>query len=183
MLSHYYRDKPNCIAKIEKILTANGRINPRVKVEIRWFYRQEDAIGGRKSFHGTKELFSSDHVDTQSVDTIVEKCNVYSMDEYNNLDKVEENDFFCRFEYQRLTGAFSPESITVYCRCEMPENPDREMIDCENCGDRFHPACLDMTAEMAKQLNHFICQPCLSAMEMVKKSKIIYPVATAGAFW
>jgi hypothetical protein len=34
-----------------------------VQVRVSWFYRPEEAHGGRKAFHGEKELFTSDHYD------------------------------------------------------------------------------------------------------------------------
>lgn len=42
----------------------------------------------------------------------------------------------------------------------MPYNPDDLMVQCESCSDWFHPACIEMTAEEAKRLDHFFCQNC-----------------------
>eukprot|EP00250_Pteridium_aquilinum_P004817 c15015_g1_i1 orf=249-539(+) len=55
------------VGRVEK-LWADGRNN--VKVDVRWYYRPEESKGGRRQFHGSKELFLSDHIDTQSADTI-----------------------------------------------------------------------------------------------------------------
>ncbi|KAI9072902.1 hypothetical protein K1719_045147 [Acacia pycnantha] len=37
---------------------------------------------------------------------------------------------------------------------EMPYNPDDLMVQCGNSSDWFHPACIDMTVEEAKGLEH-----------------------------
>lgn len=38
--------------------------------------------GGRKSFHGERELYSSDHLDEINSATVIGKCIVHTMDEY-----------------------------------------------------------------------------------------------------
>lgn len=60
-------DKPPYIAKVEKI---EGDSRGNVKVRVRWYYRPEESMSGRKQFHGQKEVFLSDHYDVQSADTI-----------------------------------------------------------------------------------------------------------------
>jgi hypothetical protein len=44
-----------------------------VKARVIWYYGPEETIGGRKPFHGRKELFLSDDVDSQSADTILDR--------------------------------------------------------------------------------------------------------------
>ncbi|KAL9272612.1 Chromatin remodeling protein EBS-like protein [Drosera capensis] len=149
--------KPSYIARVEK-LVSDARGN--VRVHVRWYYRPEESIEGRRQFHGSKEVFLSDHFDVQSADTIEGKCTVYSFKSYTKLESVGNEDFFCRFEYNSKTGSFTPDRVAVYCKCEMPYNPDDLMVQCEECSDWFHPACIDMTAEEAKRLDHFFCQTC-----------------------
>ncbi|KNA18810.1 hypothetical protein SOVF_066500 [Spinacia oleracea] len=148
------------VARVERIESDSRGTNARVHV--RWYYRPEESIGGRRQFHGSKELFLSDHFDVQSADTIEGKCTVHSFKSYTKLDAVGNDDFFCRFEYNCSTGAFTPDRVAVYCKCEMPYNPDDLMVQCESCSDWFHPACIEMTAEEAKRLDHFFCQNCSS---------------------
>ncbi|KAJ6766034.1 CHROMATIN REMODELING PROTEIN SHL [Salix purpurea] len=150
--------KPSYVAKIE-LIESRGH---SVRVHVRWYYRPEDSIGGRRQFHGSKEVFQSDHYDTQSADTIEGKCTVHSFKNYTTLDVVGNDDFFCRFEYNSSSGAFNPESVAVYCKCEMPYNPDDLMVQCEGCSDWFHPACIEMSAEEANRLGHFFCEKCSS---------------------
>ncbi|KAK9165409.1 hypothetical protein Scep_000600 [Stephania cephalantha] len=145
------------VARVEKI-EADAR--GQVKVRVRWYYRPEESIGGRRQFHGSKEVFLSDHYDVQSADTIEGKCVVHTFKSYTKLDAVGNEDYFCRFEYNSATGGFNPDRVAVYCKCEMPYNPDDLMVQCEGCADWFHPSCIEMAAEDAKKLEHFFCLSC-----------------------
>ncbi|CAL0310180.1 unnamed protein product [Lupinus luteus] len=119
------RDKLPYVARVDKIEHDNRN---SVKVSIRWYYRPEDSIGGRREFHGTNELFLSDHRDVQSAHTIEGKCVVHPFDDYIKLKKAGSEDYFCRFEYMATAGTFTPDSVAVYCKCEMPYNPDVFMM-------------------------------------------------------
>ncbi|KAF3634397.1 putative salt tolerance-like protein-like [Capsicum annuum] len=202
--------KPSYVAKVEKIESDSRGGN--VKVHVRWYYRPEESLGGRRQFHGSKELFMSDHRDIQSADTIEGKCMVHTFKSYTKLDAVGNDDFFCRFEYNSATGSFIPDRVAVYCKCEMPYNPDDLMVQCESCSDwyvlscietlvlegcqgvgeavelntanswspfltefKFHPACIDMTPEEARRLDHFFCQNCSSE----DQKKLLNPHATS----
>lgn len=103
-------DKPPYVARVEKI-EADHRNN--MKVHIRWYYRPEESIGGRRQFHGAKELFLSDHFDVQSAHTIEGKCIVHSFKNYTKLENVGAEDYFCRFEYKAATGGFTPDRVAV----------------------------------------------------------------------
>jgi hypothetical protein len=103
-------DRPPYVAKLEE-LEEDSKKNVRVRV--RWYYRPEDSIGGRRQFHGTKEVFLSDHWDTQSVDTIEDKCTVHTFRNYTKLESVGNDDYFCRFEYKASTGGFTPDRVAV----------------------------------------------------------------------
>ncbi|CAM6109893.1 unnamed protein product [Calypogeia fissa] len=152
-------DKPPYVARIEKI-ESDSRSN--VKVRVRWYYRPEESMGGRRQFHGQKELFLSDHYDIQSADTIEGKCIVHSFKAYTKLDSVGTDDYFCRFEYKASTGGFTPDRVAVYCTCEMPYNPDDLMVQCEQCKDWFHPTCMNISAEQVKKMEQFVCPECSS---------------------
>lgn len=103
-------DKPPYVARVEKI-EADHRSN--MKVRVRWYYRPEESIGGRRQFHGAKELFLSDHFDVQSAHTIEGKCIVHTFKNYTKLENVGTEDYFCRFEYKAATGSFTPDRVAV----------------------------------------------------------------------
>ncbi|XP_047337079.1 chromatin remodeling protein EBS-like [Impatiens glandulifera] len=104
-----------------------------VTVQLRWYYRPEDSNGGRKLFHGEKELFLSDHYEFQSAYTVQGKCMVHSFKNYTKLERVGAKDYYCRFEYKSAIGLFLPIRVRVYCKCQIPENPDHFMVQCEEC--------------------------------------------------
>ncbi|CAL5064553.1 unnamed protein product [Urochloa decumbens] len=103
-------DKPPYVARVER-MESDGRGG--VRVRCRWYYRPEEAKGGRRPFHGAKELFLSDHFDTQSAHTIEDKCIVHSFKNYTKLDNVGPEDFYCRFDYKAATGAFTPDRVAI----------------------------------------------------------------------
>ncbi|KAL3625096.1 hypothetical protein CASFOL_031764 [Castilleja foliolosa] len=142
------------VARIEKIESDNRN---NVKVHVRWYYRPEEALGGRRPFHGAKELFLSDHYDMQSAHTIEGKCVIHTFKDYTKLENVGPEDYYCRFEYKPATGAFLPDRVAVYCKCEMPYNPDDLMIQCEECKDWYHPNCVNLTIEVVQHMDRFVC--------------------------
>ncbi|KAK7317727.1 hypothetical protein RJT34_02194 [Clitoria ternatea] len=143
-----------CVEKFEKDNKNN------VKVHLRWYYRPEEV--GRRKFHGVKELFLSNHYEVHSAQTIEGKCMVHSFNDYTSLENVGDKDYFCRFKYNAFTKAFTPNRVVVYCKCEMPYNPDELMVQCEDCEDWYHPACVSMSDEEAKKIENFICSECSS---------------------
>jgi hypothetical protein len=68
------------VVKIERI-EADGQ-EANIKVHVRWYYRAEEYIGGWGQFHGSEEVFLSDHYDMQSADTI--EGNIFSAHSFHN---------------------------------------------------------------------------------------------------
>ncbi|KAK1353439.1 Chromatin remodeling protein EBS [Heracleum sosnowskyi] len=129
-------------------------------VTVRWYYWPEEASGGRKQFHGAKELFLSDHYDFQSTNTIEGKCIVHSFKEYTKLEVVGDEDYYSGFEYKARAKEFTHNYVSVYCNCEMPHNPDDMMMQCDKCKDWFHPGCVKITSAQGKRLSNYICDEC-----------------------
>ncbi|KAL6529649.1 hypothetical protein OROGR_015272 [Orobanche gracilis] len=167
-------DKVPYVANVERIEADHRNY---VKVGVRWYYRPEESLGGRRQFHGAKELFLSDHYDVQSTHTIEGKCIVHSFKNYTKLENVGTEDYFCRFEYKAAIGGFTPDRVAVYCKCEIPYNPDDLMVQCEGCKDWFHPSCMGMAIEEAKKLERFLCSDCSSDDE-IKRSMNSFPVSS-----
>jgi len=130
------------------------------RVRVSWFYRPEEAHGGRKAFHGEKELFTSDHNDWVAADSIEHKVAIHTLKAYQALPQVGEADYFSRFLYKASTGEFKPDRVPVYCLCEMPYNPDLFMVECEGCSEWFHPECLQLTENQVSKMPHMICSEC-----------------------
>ncbi|KAL7088598.1 hypothetical protein ACP275_13G137200 [Erythranthe tilingii] len=156
------------VALVEKIEAENLT---DVNVRVRWYYRPEETGAGRKQFHGAKELFLSDHYDIQSADTIEGKCTIHTFENYTKLANARPQDYYYRFEYKTASGDIVPDKVRVYCKCGLPYNPDQLMIQCDECKNWYHPGCIDMTIEQAKQLNRFVCSDHFSDDDDAKKPR------------
>ena len=144
------------IARIHEV----RKTGKSLRLYVSWFYRPEEARGGRKGFHGEKELFQSDHFDWVTPSAVNGKCNVHSLREYQSLDQVKEFDFFARFSYLAARSEFKPDRVPVYCLCEMTFNPDLFMIECEGCEEWHHPECVHLTRDEVEKMAHFVCAEC-----------------------
>uniref|UniRef100_A0A0D9WWD2 BAH domain-containing protein n=1 Tax=Leersia perrieri TaxID=77586 RepID=A0A0D9WWD2_9ORYZ len=141
------------VARVEEI-EVSGAQDTNMKFKVRWYYSPEEAIGGQRPFHGSKEVLLSDHYDDQqSVESIEEKCYVHNFRDYTKLQSVGAEDFFCCFEYKA-------DFVSV-----MPYNLDDLMVQCEDCSDWFHPSCVNLTLKEAKKLDHFYCESCVAENE------------------
>lgn len=104
------KNSPPYVARVLKI-EADKRNS--VRVHVRWYYRPEESFGGRREFHGAKELFLSDHYDIQSAHTIEGKCTVHSFENYTQLENVTHEDYYCRFEYRPTSRVLLPNLVAV----------------------------------------------------------------------
>ncbi len=147
-----------------------------------WFYRPEEATGGRKAFHSARELFASDHRDWVGASSIEGRCRVLDLRSFQSLQQPGDADFFARFHYRAAAQKFAPSRVPVFCRCEMPYNPDLTMLECVACAEWYHPECLGMgPAEAGPAQRGFTCPECQRAQMMQPRQQ---PKAdAAGAGW
>ncbi|KAJ6804105.1 chromatin remodeling protein EBS-like [Iris pallida] len=89
-----------------------------VVVRVRWYYRPEDSLGGRRQFHGAKELFLST--------TTTCRARTPSRGSASSTPSratpswgASGGDYFCRFDYKAATGGFTPTAspCTASVRC------------------------------------------------------------------
>ncbi|GBF96099.1 hypothetical protein Rsub_08975 [Raphidocelis subcapitata] len=146
------------IAWVKEILAGVGD-DGEDALSVVWYYRPEEAVGGRKPFHGKKELFLSDHFDTCSVATVIGRCRVLTVREYQALTKVGEHDYFSRFTYRPAPREFVPDRVPVFCRCSQPYNPDRFMAMCDGCEEWYHPDCVQAPIK-AMKMDDWRCPDC-----------------------
>ncbi|GLC41766.1 hypothetical protein PLESTB_001704700 [Pleodorina starrii] len=167
-------DAPAYIGRIRKIRQKLG--NPLdVELDVTWFYRPEEAVGGRKVFHGESELFESSHQDKSPLGAILDRCFVHTMEKYEALKERRENDFFSRLTYKPQTNQFEPDEVPVYCICELPHNPDNPMVMCESCEEWYHPHCLGLGHEVLEH-EKFTCPRCDPvASHQAKKQRLSAP--------
>eukprot|EP00798_Chlamydomonas_sp_ICE-L_P021538 gene21538-28530_t len=148
------------IGKIKEIWRT-GSDDEAIELVLSWYYRPEEAVGGRKEFHGAKELFISDHLDRCNVAAVIGKCRVLPLKKYESLAAILENDFFVRFTYKPAKKEFEPDRVPVYCVCELPYSPDKDMIMCDICQEWFHPECIGLPKSFPIQADtSFHCDEC-----------------------
>ncbi|KAG1676055.1 hypothetical protein FOA52_014920 [Chlamydomonas sp. UWO 241] len=129
---------------------------------VQWYYRPEETYGGRKPFHGAKELFASDHCDGIHMTTVIGKAFVHPLKKYESLMQIKEHDYFARFLYKASQKEFEPDRVPIYCVCEQPYNPDRPMMQCDDCESWYHPECIGRRLDGMDQ-GHFSCPECVLA--------------------
>lgn len=101
-------ENPDFKCYVALVLKKKGK-----KLHCLWYYYPEETAEGRKPFHGLAEVFSSDWNTVQSVNTVLGKCTVHSIEKYNELGHgATDNDFFSRFHYDN-NGAYSPDTVEV----------------------------------------------------------------------
>mmetsp|Transcript_57132 Transcript_57132/g.180828 ORF Transcript_57132/g.180828 Transcript_57132/m.180828 type:complete len:206 (-) Transcript_57132:26-643(-) len=165
---------PMFVARVEDIYQSPAE---GIMVQAMWYYRPEEATGGRKAYHGERELFSSDHKDWCSGGAIINKAHVLDLASYLDLSYHTENDFFTRLTFKATEGKFVPGRVPVYCKCELPYNPDAFMVMCAACQDWLHPLCINTTREEVEARKHFVCQDCINErreriQEATKKRRV-----------
>jgi len=120
-----------------------------IRLQVAWYYRPEEAAGGRKMFHGSRELFRSNHHDEIEAGTITRKCQILTLDAYQALPRpIKDDVYFSRVFYSAQTQKFKPPRWTTYCTCKMPYNPDLDMVQCSFCREYFHIHCLQSAGHL-----------------------------------
>lgn len=146
------------IAWVKDVIDGGGG-DGEAALQVVWYYRPEEAVGGRKAFHGAKELFLSDHTDSCSVATVIGKCRVLTLQDYQALPKVGPDDYYSRFTYRPASREFAPDRVPVFCKCELPYNPDRFTAMCDGCEEWYHPECIGVS-QKAMQAEDWRCPEC-----------------------
>ncbi|PWA26374.1 chromatin remodeling protein EBS [Artemisia annua] len=82
-------------------------------VVVERYYSPEQTLGGRRSFHGNKELIATDHLESISSRSIQRKCSVHSFFSYTRLKHVGPYDYFSRFHYLIGGGWLTPDPVDV----------------------------------------------------------------------
>mmetsp|Transcript_19233 Transcript_19233/g.33173 ORF Transcript_19233/g.33173 Transcript_19233/m.33173 type:complete len:204 (-) Transcript_19233:872-1483(-) len=136
-----------------------------IELTVAWYYRPEEAVGGRKVFHGEREIFSSDHTDQVHRNTVVAKCYCHTLPEYEALKTITDVDYFVRFHYCPVKQEFEPDQVPVYCTCCLPYNPDNPMIMCEGCEDWFHFSCVKEAQTLSASETPYYCKACTSSQQ------------------
>jgi hypothetical protein len=140
-------------------------------IEVQWYYKKKDINRVKNGLTSTRkynslseyEVFKSQHKDVIYIESIICKCFVYTLDEYEALETLTPNTFFCRAGYDPAKQMLNPffEKWEKACKCQLPLNPDQLYLSCEKCEKWYHPECCDIK-EAEVNTVEFICFKCKS---------------------
>ncbi|KAI1437634.1 hypothetical protein GGR50DRAFT_51129 [Xylaria sp. CBS 124048] len=135
---------------VARILEIRASDEHHVYARIYWMYRPDELpagtlagkklIQGRQSYHGRNELIASNHMDVINVVSVTAQATVNQWDELNE-DEVHKALYWRQgldLRNMELSSAFPR------CKCNLPENPDKRLINCSNteCRRWLHDDCL-----------------------------------------
>ena len=119
---------------------------------------EEDQI-----YIGDNEVFQTAHQDKVFADSIIAKCKVYSIKEYDELNSIDiHTTFFTRATYCPLQKRLTPEfdEWEKYCICKKPLNPNLKYVNCDGCSKWFHPECSGLSEEDMIAEVEWYCPDC-----------------------
>uniref|UniRef100_A0A383V1K2 PHD-type domain-containing protein n=1 Tax=Tetradesmus obliquus TaxID=3088 RepID=A0A383V1K2_TETOB len=61
---------------------------------------------------------------------------------------------------------FEPPKVPVFCVCEMPYNPDKFMVQCDQCTEWYHPECLKTSRKALKSQSNWRCPECVRIAQL-----------------
>ena len=162
----------NLIGELIKIIPSNG-----IKeypfwptVQVKWYYKKKDInrkknnLLNQQNFDSISdyELFPSNHKDIIYIESIINKCKVYTYEEYDNIADPSDFTFFTRAKYEIHTELLQPkfDDWKKGCICKKPLNPDQLYIKCDKCNGWYHPKCCGIDEKDSNQINNFVCPNC-----------------------
>ena len=162
----------NLIGELIKIIPSNG-----IKeypfwptVQVKWYYKKKDInrkknnLLSQQNFDSISdyELFPSNHKDIIYIESIINKCKVYTYEEYDNIADPSDYTFFTRAKYEIHSELLHPkfDDWKKGCICKKPLNPDQLYIKCDKCNGWFHPKCCGIDEKDSNKINNFVCPNC-----------------------
>ena len=162
----------NLIGELTRIIPNNGiKSNPFwPSIEVQWYYKKSD-LNKRKNnlidinnYNSISdyELFPTNHRDIIYIETVIGKCEVFTYEEYENLEEHTEKTFYTRAKYDPLNQILIPrfDEWKKGCVCQCPLNPDQLYIKCDKCNGWYHPKCCGIEDEKAEEIKEFYCPYC-----------------------
>ena len=92
------------------------------------------------------------------IESILNKCKVYTYEEYDNIKDPGELTFFTRAKYEIHTELLHPkfDEWKKGCICKKPLNPDQLYIKCDKCNGWFHPKCCGINEKESDKIKNFV---------------------------
>ena len=165
----------NLIGELIKIIPNNG-----IKeypfwptIQVKWYYKKKDInrkknnLLNQQNFDALSEyeLFPSNHKDIIYIESILNKCKVYSYEEYDAIVDPPDLTYFTRANYEIHSELLQPkfEEWKKGCICQKPLNPDQLYIKCDKCNGWYHPKCCGIDEKESNKINNFICPNCIES--------------------
>ncbi|KAK9240637.1 hypothetical protein V1525DRAFT_394501, partial [Lipomyces kononenkoae] len=123
---------------IGRVLEIRASDPSHVYIRLFWMYWPNELPGGRRYYHGNKELVASNHMDVIDAMTVAAKATVSHWLELDDDDKLA--DLFWRQRYDSYNNELMP--IRKHCKCKRYYNPDTTMIWCSSCNSWLHEECV-----------------------------------------
>lgn len=135
---------------VARILEIRASDEHHVYARVYWMYWPDElpagtlegkkAVQGRQPYHGQNELIASNHMDVINVVSVTAQATVNQWDETNE-DEVQKA-LYWRQGFDVRSMELS--SALPRCKCNRPENPDKQLINCANseCKKWLHDDCL-----------------------------------------
>ncbi|KAI3323453.1 hypothetical protein HD806DRAFT_87253 [Xylariaceae sp. AK1471] len=135
---------------VARILEIRASDEHHVYARVYWMYWPDElptgtqegkkSIQGRQPYHGQNELIASNHMDVINVVSVTAQATVNQWDETNE-DEVQQALYWRQAFDVRSMELSSAQSR---CKCNRPENPDKQLINCTNpeCKKWLHDDCL-----------------------------------------
>lgn len=130
------------VCKLLEIIPSGGIPNyeewPSIRVQ--WYYHWSELdlvnLGIKEQdfiYLGENELFYSDHSETVYIDSILGKCEVFSIQDYDSIDTIEDNAYYSRATFITKEGRLEPPFVSweTLCTCNKPMNPNLLTIGCD----------------------------------------------------
>ena len=160
------------VGELVQIIPNNGKAQIPFwpTIEVKWYYKKADLNRKKNKLNNQHyynsisdfEVFSTDHKDIIMIESIIDKCKVYSYEEYENLEDHNDKTFFTRAKYDPKTELLYPkiEDWKKGCVCQYPLNPDQLYIKCDKCEEWFHPECCGLDVNKINDVDEFYCPYC-----------------------
>jgi hypothetical protein len=156
-------------------------------LEVNWYYTKYDLprkYAEYLKFLSENEVFVSNHRDRIDAECVNDICRVLTWEEFEKHDTTTPDIYFCRarYDHRQKELAVPVDKWPKHCLCKTPINPDRGIIQCDNCTKWYHLECLNLTKEVADTIEQYKCPECKGTasrkeLSLAKKSKPIHKVS------
>ncbi|KAI0600287.1 hypothetical protein F4775DRAFT_79136 [Biscogniauxia sp. FL1348] len=135
---------------VARILEIRASDEHHVYARVYWMYWPDElpagtqegkkTIQGRQPYHGMNELIASNHMDVINVVSVTSAAQVNQWDETNEEEVQQALYWRQAFDVRSMELS----SAELRCKCNRPENPDKQLIGCvnEKCKKWLHDDCL-----------------------------------------